>query len=502
MSQLALNVPTFRWSDQQEAIFEWFARGKGNLKIVARAGCAKTTSVVEGVSRAPESKILMAAFNKRIATELQDKLKSSSAEAKTLHSLGYKFLMRNWNKVALDENRGFRICERLFPTAPQDMMKLICQLTAAGKNVHPFGSVAQLTDLAMDRDITADEDWAEEGWTPEKLATCAHAVMAKACERDGTIDYDDMVFVPVRNGWVRPWFDLVVIDEAQDMNACQLIIAQKSSRGRVCVVGDDRQAIYGFRGAVQDGLNKMGAELNAAEMRLTVTRRCPKRIVEVARQYVPDFQAAPEAPEGVVAECNADKMEELCVAGDFILSRKNAPLVGICLRLLRAGKRAKVEGRDIGASLCALVKKLKAKSIPDFLKRLTVYQMQQETRIRASAKRGDEDKTDRRIDEVKDKVDTLRELAEGMAGLKELEARITDLFQDVGAKGGQVVCSSIHKSKGLEADRVFILRETLRTKPWKDRNGVEHTPDAEEFNIAYVAVTRAKRELVWVDGIS
>lgn len=52
----------------------------------------------------------------------------------------------------------------------------------------------------------------------------------------------------------------------------------------------------------------------------------------------------------------------------------------------------------------------------------------------------------------------------------------------------RIVCSTIHKAKGLEAGRVFILTDTFR----KDATSIE------EANIRYVAITRAQRELVWV----
>jgi superfamily I DNA/RNA helicase len=87
-------------------------------------------------------------------------------------------------------------------------------------------------------------------------------------------------------------------------------------------------------------------------------------------------------------------------------------------------------------------------------------------------------------------VETLRSLAEDLASVTELEARIGQLFNDAAtAPGGQIVCSSVHKAKGLETDRVFVLKDTLREWP------------EEEKNIQYVAITRAKRELVWIPGI-
>jgi hypothetical protein len=52
------------WSPEQQAIFDWFERGTGHLLVRARAGTGKTTTLVEGVGRAPERKICVAAFNK------------------------------------------------------------------------------------------------------------------------------------------------------------------------------------------------------------------------------------------------------------------------------------------------------------------------------------------------------------------------------------------------------------------------------------------------------
>jgi hypothetical protein len=87
------------WSGQQTAIFDWFENGEGNLVVRARAGTGKTTTILEAITYAPEQTILLAAFNKKIAEELKSKLKNPRAEAKTLHSLGFGFVLRNWNGV-------------------------------------------------------------------------------------------------------------------------------------------------------------------------------------------------------------------------------------------------------------------------------------------------------------------------------------------------------------------------------------------------------------------
>jgi superfamily I DNA/RNA helicase len=124
----------------------------------------------------------------------------------------------------------------------------------------------------------------DEGWTVEVVADIAMKAMDYACEKDGTLDFDDMIFVPLRNGWVRAKYELVIIDEAQDMNASQLMLAMKVCKkgGRIAVVGDDRQAIYGFRGADSNSLDRLKGELVAHELGLTITYRCPKTVVAAA----------------------------------------------------------------------------------------------------------------------------------------------------------------------------------------------------------------------------
>jgi superfamily I DNA/RNA helicase len=475
-----------KWSAQQEAIFGWFGGGTGSLVVRARAGTGKTTTILEGINRAPEGKILLAAFNKRIAEELTSKLRNPAAEAKTLHAVGFQFVRRNWERIRIDDGRAERIARKVMgEQAPDAMIRLVCQLASKAKGMCPFPERGDLVDIAIEHGLEPDEDWVEDGWTVERLEVEAIACMKLACEPDGTIDFDDMVFLPVRNRWVRGWWDLVVVDEAQDMNTSQLLLAQSACRsgGRIAVVGDDRQAIYGFRGADSGSIDRLKVELRAEELGLTITYRCPRKVVALAAKLVPDFQAAPTAPEGSVSAVLEEKLAEAAAPGDFILSRKNAPLAGVCLRLLRLGKRAKVQGKEIGRGLVALVKKWKAKSMPAFLDRLARWEEREEKRLKATGTKA----ALARVDFIHDQADTLRALSEGLSGLKELEARISSLFDDMSGPDSQfVVCSSVHRAKGLEADRVFVLEDTLI------RNG-----DREEGNIEYVAITRARAELVW-----
>lgn len=482
----------FTWSPQQDAIFAWGEAPSGNLVVRARAGTGKSTTIFEFIARAlsrnPRLQVLYAAFNKEIAVAAQARV-PQRAEVKTLHGLGLRYIRRNW-RVAVEERdqegeRALNLAKLAAPNAPDKVLRLVAKLHSKARELRPFAqNISELVTLAYDFDLVPEDDYCEE-WPTERVADAAFRAMHFAKARTDVIDFSDMVFLPLVHRWVRPWFDMVIVDEAQDMTEPQLMIAQGACRrnGRIVIVGDDRQAIYAFRGADSGSLDRLKKELRATELGLTVTRRCGKTIVAVAQAMVPDFVAHADAPEGAVTRCDAEAMLDAAREGDFILSRTNAPLVPVCMGLLRRGVRARIKGKDIGRGIVSLIRKMRAKTIADMPVKLEAYVARETTK----AQKLSEKARDRRVEFVRDQASIVNFLCEGATTIAELEVRCNELFAD--DTRGAVMLSSVHKAKGLEADRCFLLEGTFRP-----------SPDIEEQNIRYVAVTRAKTQLTWVSG--
>jgi superfamily I DNA/RNA helicase len=488
------------WSAQQQAIFEWFkgSQEAQNLIVRARAGTGKTTTIVEAISFAPEQSILLCAFNKKIAEELTGRLTNPKAGAKTLHSIGFAAVRRYWSNAFVPREfsdiakRADSLTQAVCgDRAPDAIKSLVSKLHSKGREIVPHATNAEeLVDLALAFDLQPDEQWAREGFGVHYVAQKAVEAMAIAGDVrpvNGIIDFSDQIFLPVRNRWLSKTFDLVVVDEAQDMTAAQLEIARGVCSGRIAVVGDDRQAIYGFRGADSGSLDRLKLELNAKELGLTTTYRCGHAIVAAAAKLVPDFTAGAGNPEGEILEITSDKLVGDIANGDFLLSRKNAPLVGVAMALLRNGKRARIAGRDIGGGLKALVRKLAkgpaSNSVPAFIEKVTVWQDRETLRFTKAGK-------DSKVEEIIDKAEMLLALAQEATSVRDIENRIDALFTDDGlGQAGVITCSSIHRSKGLEANRVFLLASTLYPGG---------RMDLEEQNLEYVAVTRAKQTLVMV----
>lgn len=480
-------------SAQQVEIFDWFRNGlQDNLVVRARAGTGKTSTIVAGICFAPERAILLAAFNKSIATEMQNRVKLSHVECKTLHALGFKYIVKysGW-KVQLDDTgkRAKDLSLRAEPEAPEAMLRLINDLHTKAREIEPFvalrGSGKDLMGLAVQFNIMPGEEWEKQGWDTHRICDAAFLAMKYAMEKTALIDFADMIFLPLVNKWVRPWYTLVVVDEAQDMTTAQLALALGACRkdGRICIVGDDKQAIYAFRGADSSSLDRLKRQLNARELGLTITYRCASLIVDLAKTLVPDFTAAPGAPLGEIKSCDRDVMIASAVVGDFIISRTNAPLVKVCMALLKRGVRAKVKGREIGRGIIALVRKLKATSVEDLLAKVQAWG---EKECEKALAKMPEHIADERCAFVQDQMMIIEAMADDATSVTIVEDRCVNLFADDST--GAVICSSVHKVKGLESKQCWLLEGTF----------MSHTQ--EEMNIRYVAITRAKSTLNWVRG--
>lgn len=474
--------PRTVWSGEQLDIFRWFNESTGNLVVEALAGTGKTTTIKEAFCYCGESRILYAVFNKKNQREADAKIKDARVDVKTLHGLGFAFVKAVWSNARPDRDVEFdRVKQVLGADVARmqpDFAAQVERLVSKAKNVSINPTVAELTEIAVRYDVDVDSE--------RSVEKAALKVLELSKQRDalGRISFDDMVWLPVAMGWVKKWYDMVVVDEAQDMNLPQLDMARGASKGRVVVVGDSRQAIYGFRGAVSDGMAMMKDVLKAEVLGLTVTYRCPRLVVAEAKQIVPGYTSAVGSPDGAVSRCDRNKMVADAKPGCAILSRLNAPLMPVALSFLRNRIPARIEGRDIGERVIGLVRSFKARSVPHLIERVEAWKEKQLARL---AKMRNSEK---KAEETEDLAKTIVCLAEGAKGIKDVEQTIHDLFQDTDENSKPaVVLSTVHKAKGLEWDQVFMLLETFRRG-----KGIE------EDNIYYVAVTRAKRHLVFVGG--
>lgn len=479
-------------SPQQEAIWEALRTKEHHIVVKALAGTGKTFTMVEGMKRVRTSlRSCFVAFNKSIAVELESKV-PSHAKACTLHSLGNSALRAAGFKPVLDGDKTDQIITSLCGKIPFHQKTALRKLVGYVKNTLAPTDLDTLKDLAFTLDLQ------------DRLTDMSYAAVPLILEdckaMTHKIDFDDMIWLPVVLGLPVPKFDLLMVDEAQDLNKTQQVLAL-SAGDRVCIVGDSFQAIYGFRGSDVNSIPNLEKELGLTDrgvesFPLTVSRRCPQSVTRLAQSIVPNFECLPDAIEGSFQTLPESKFTETVAVGDMVLCRVNAPLVSYAYRLLKAGTRAKIQGRDIGEGLRLLVARLAQKTgsqdIHDLLRELGEYEDLEELRIVSAYKFGIEGK----LAILKDRCDCIRSLCEGFTTVGEVNDRIRFLFEDVDKESAKsvVLLSSMHKAKGLECKRVFILHPEKLPHPMAK----QEWEIAQEYNLAYVAITRTQNALYFV----
>lgn len=485
---------TFEFSSEQKAVFNWFAIGKENLCVEARAGAAKTTSIMEGLNRANVPSALYAVFNKKNQIEAQGKITNPKVVVKTLHSVGFGIVLQHWRGVQANSFTEYERVQTLYPEAPKQVIFMTAKLVSFLKNSFLSPTLDNAKDTCLQRDIDASKKDSDSGWTQAKLCEMALKSIELSLEypQNRKISFDDMVFLPGALGWIKPAYHLVTIDEAQDMSLPQLTMATGLAlpNGRVCLVGDSHQAIYGFRGAMQDSMSIFADKLQAKKLTLTTTYRCPKSVVALVKNIVPDIQAWDKSPEGEILNDSITNLPTLAKVKDVILSRTNAPLMRVCLSLLRVKTPCYIEGRDIGKTLIALVESFEAKDMADFLNKLESWLMARQAKATGW-------NAATLIAHATDQAETLRTLAETCLDVPSVIQKINSLFQDAdGVRIPSVVCSTVHKAKGLEFDNIFILSDTFSA----GKRVLTPAEIKEEQNIKYVAHTRCKFRLTTIAG--
>lgn len=510
-------------SAYQAAVFEHVERSRGHAVVMATAGSGKTTTLVEVARRLPSGTLAcFLAFNRSTAAELRSRL-PSSVVATTIHALGRSALARHHSAVggATPDAAKYRRLARELVASLADQVN---------ESASPFMAqhLATLANFARLELIEAHDLEAVAALLPRygltspvkpELSPRLHALLAPLLEAGavaaarGSVDFTDMVYLPVVQKLPLDRYDFVCVDEAQDLSRVTLALVMRlvGSGARALFVGDPRQAIYAFAGADRHSLKRVEEQASATLLPLSVSYRCPARHVALARRFAPEMESAPGATTGSVRFIPESALVRSARPGDLVMARTNAPLLGAAMAMAEAGVPATVLGEELATELLELAKRIFPDQ--DRLPRAAAEVVQRHGQTE-NRRLEFEYLADPRLGELQERnADAHRALAlmlealanrphvsaiaaigglvrDRVATYADLEQVTLRMFKQSDATNA-VVLSTIHKAKGREARRTFLLGP--------ENLGIGHAnvdEEAVEANVLFVALTRATRELL------
>lgn len=507
-------MATFEGTPEQQAIWDYMD-GDRELMVDAKAGTGKTTTMlghlnrIARIARLTRQRVGFCAFTNSVAAELKRKV-PAGIQAGTLHSFMRQVLLEAQPGAQLSRDKVYDSLNTLFPHARWSrgeryrLTKLVGLAKNEGITLDTIHTPTALRDFLYTLNerhtvwslLQGPGNLIER--TGKMLEYCAD--LSKLIETG--FDFDDMLWLPyVHNLQPLVPYDHLIIDECQDTNLIQQANAFSVAK-RVTAVGDTNQAIFGFRGAdtraVANLLQRMSARGQPDTLPLTICWRCPTVAIDLAQRLVPAIRPNPIALPGRLESLDSTQLLQQALPGDMLLCRTNAPLIRTLYNFWKCGTRAFMRGRQqIAARLLAMVHNVLndtgCTSLTAFDHHLL---LQEEEEIRRAVAAKGPDAAQYAVSDIRDRYSCLRVIAENARAVDDLKAQIDRIFADEDP-ASQVCLSSIHRAKGLEARRVFILDPHLLPHP-SAKHDWEHE---QELNLAYVAVTRTMHDLYFVGDL-
>lgn len=484
-----------KWSDRQEAIFDEYERTRNNIMISATAGAGKSSTIVECCRRtSPTKRVLFMAFNKSIADELKTKV-PERIDVNTFHSKGLKVLYSNFKfKLKINENKCFQICKKILKFDRNDEVPFNQQTRYLFFLQEIWNQIRinllvdyenDIPNICLEKDFDFYNRMIQD---IKDIESYWHKDMRHIdSNKEFQMDFTDMLYIPyiLVDEEEFPKYDVVFIDETQDQNVLQRELTLRFVKprfGRLISVGDEKQAIYFFTGSNVDNFRILQNLPNTVTLPLDITYRCAKNIVKEAQTvFSTGIEASPNAIDGIVRKGDITEAR----TGDFILCRNNLPLVEVFIQLLEQGKKSTIKGKDFGEALYRLLEKIKYINDLEILK---------EEKLQSLLDKGIPHNiaiNNPSYVNLLEKCAIIMRLYSIWKDVNTLKERISKIYTDENTDG--IVLSTIHKSKGLEADRVFFLNSNLIPSQY----AVSQEALYSEYCLKFVAITRARNELIY-----
>lgn len=265
----ATGKPEFTPNEQQKAIFDALIHSDDHLLVEALAGCAKSTTLQWLVWEMKErgllenQQVIYLAFNKVIEREMQPKLHGTGVPAQTTHSFGFGVLKNCFNNDRMDAKNGL--------VAAHNFLRLICDDNGMAYTAKAYKEARKMPEYALRKPVLkgvglaknnaiipeisantggwmfSDDDRAlitriveehiefdTDEFSIEDVVAYIARVMIAGIPDSGDlvteIDFDDMLWLTCllmqRRGLKLPQYDLVLTDESQDFNRCQILMLE------------------------------------------------------------------------------------------------------------------------------------------------------------------------------------------------------------------------------------------------------------------------------------
>lgn len=468
-------------TQEQQAIVSEARETSRNILMSALAGAAKTSTLELLAHELSDLQILYLVFNKKMQVEAQERL-PANCKAMTLNSLGH----RTWSeatgrRLRIESSKTYEIVSSLIQAQPAAVRTSLYENMAELMRLVDFGKACGY--IPTGHYERAKRLFDDESFFPhleQKLTDLEQDIIRDATLTslkqafDGLCDYNDQILMPTVFHGAFPRYPLVLVDEAQDLSALNHATLRKMvGQRRLIAVGDQCQAIYGFRGAHEDGMAKLRQDFEMKEMPLTISFRCPQRIVEHVHWRAPMMRWPEWAKLGAVIHRDEWFARDLAEDG-VIICRNNAPLFGMAIRLLKNGRPCQLDGKDVITSITKIMRKFGGSDMRqvDLLERIDAWCEVEKAKNKKRA-----------WSRIEDRAECMRIFAREGATLADALAYAQHLLH----LSSPLKLMTGHKAKGLEFDHVYFLD-----------NHIVGDED-QDPNLRYVICTRAKETLTYIN---
>lgn len=457
----------------------------------AVAGSGKSTTMLEMLDRKMQhldGKAFLTLFSKALQTELEP-YSTKQLSITTKHAMGMKLFYMNGKKPFVDKNKSKNLLIKQLKFDPSEMPD-----NERRNGWRQLYAMADLVDKLRVRFV----DWrdisqvaninSQYGCDVEDLSL-VQELMKLSFEKaeTGWIDFTDMNYIPLIMDFKFDKYDLAVMDECQDFSPMDAMFLERciAENGKMTFVGDTRQSIMGFAGADTTMMEKLRNKFNCSVYPISYTFRCPRSVVDavVSRGHHATIKAWSGAKDGIF---DPDAVYDIhgYENGTMLLSRRNAILVPFAIKAHKAGRSVSVLGGGIEDKMLGILRHLKCNTICELRSLVMDEHAKKIEKLNLSP-----NPSASAMEFVNDLYDTLVSIINECTLVDQVDKMITELFRP---KKDSLLYSSIHRSKGREADRVVILDSNNMTLNMDKLNEEEQQ---QEKNLCYVAMTRPKYQL-------